>query len=788
MLISTYNLDRRVSAHRERELYAWTLLAAVALLLVLAWPFFAGDVYLADALGSFHLPSRAFYAQQIAKGEPFDWMPGLYSGFYLTGQGDAGTYHPLHWLLYRFLPFPAALGWEYLCSYPFMLAGMYLFLRRRLCRRDAAMLGSLIFTFSGFNVLHFVHPNAVAAAAHIPWLLAMIDIILVEAQRWKVSLAQAALSLLTGSQILLGCPQFVWISLLLEAGFTIFLVVSRRYAPRDGCETMPSCRVCIGCWRSSASLVVIGKAIGFLVGWLQLLPMLDSLCAPGQGSEPIAARTAGALSPLNLIQLVAPYLPIDRGFGPDSHEVSLYTGAVPLMLILWVVVRRGELGSLRRLAMATAGLGLAALLMAMVNVAQIVHLGNYLPALDWLESSTRYTVLFQFAVAVLASIGFVLVEREARQQYKLDRHLSAVLKESPAKVLWRQFELLGAVVLVSLAVAVAGLILQSVHRAASVSKVIVGPMLMASAALLVVASAKGVRGALIAMVLFTAADLGYYGLSAVLAEPAAPLHEIVAEAPVPPTTRVTSDLHATASPMADRVFAPTDGSKRVDNSVGNGLLLSGWSRTDGFPEHQPQRQLNYFSLPALRLSGTSWVHRNTATENIAGLIPHDENWLEVPGPLPKARLVTHVISSENPASDIGKIDIDSTALSEFSLALPPGNPGEAVILGSRPGCLNIKTSCATRQMLVVAESYHAGWRCTIDGAAQHVYRINGDFLGCIVEPGTSEVHLEFQPESLRRGFLTSLAGLGLIVCCLASGSSRRKLGFVEKVGIKRKTE
>ena len=272
------NLIPRVTAHGERDLFAWSLLAALILLSLLAMPFFAGGLYTADELGKFHLPARAFYAEQLAHGEAFDWMPDVYSGFYLTGEGQVGTYHPLHRFLYRFLPLRAALGWEYLCSYPLMLAGMYFLLRRRLRRQDAAMVGSLAFTFSSFNLLHFVHPNAVAAVAHIPWLLAMIDIVMVDAKRWKVALAQAFLALLTGSQILLGCPQYVWFSLLAETGFTLFLVVTRRYLPRDGCETMPTCRVCIGCRRNSSSRVIVAKGIGLLVGAVQLLPTLEALC------------------------------------------------------------------------------------------------------------------------------------------------------------------------------------------------------------------------------------------------------------------------------------------------------------------------------------------------------------------------------------------------------------------------------------------------------------------------------------------------------------------------------
>ena len=34
----------------------------------------------------------------------------------------------------------------------------------------------MTFTFSSFCLLHFVHPNAVAIVAHVPWLLWAIDL------------------------------------------------------------------------------------------------------------------------------------------------------------------------------------------------------------------------------------------------------------------------------------------------------------------------------------------------------------------------------------------------------------------------------------------------------------------------------------------------------------------------------------------------------------------------------------------------------------------------------------
>ena len=760
----------RVSAHSQRDLFAWSLLVALILLSLLARPFFSGGLYTTGDLGKFQLPARAFYADQLARGESFDWMPSVYSGFYLTGDGQVGPYHPLHLVLYGFLPLRTALGWDYLCSYPLMLAGMYWFLLRLLRRKDAAMVGGLAFTFSSFSLLHFVQPSAVAAVAHIPWMLAMIDIVIVDAQRWKVALAEAALALLTGSQLLLGCPQYVWFSLLTEAGFTIYLISTRRFLARDDCETMPTCQSCIGCRRNSALRIVVAKAVGLLVGAIQLFPTLEALWQ----SLP-ATAAPDTLHPVNLIQLVAPYLPLERVFGGNTPDLGLYVGAVPLMLALSVAVRRQELGGLKRLAQATAVLAGAALLLAMGSQLRCFAAQDSLPWAVRFFFSCRYTVLFQFAVAVLAAIGFTLVERDAREKYKLRRHLPLLLGKGRPTALWRHYEILGATVLASVAVAAAGLILQAGHQVAPVSRVVVGPLLMAAAALMLIAAAQGVRGALVGLILFMAADLGYYGLSCIWDESIAQPDGLAALFVAPPGTA------SSAATDGQRVFAPPVATGVGVVSIGNEMILAGWSRTDGYAGLAPSKLLDYCQLPALRVASTGWVHRDTATSRVEGLAPCDANWLRVPDPLPLVRMVTHVVPSDDPARDLAKIDVCREALCENALALPPGKPGTATLTQSGAGRMIVKVCCSTPQLLVIAESYHPGWRCTIDGSPSDVYRVNGDFLGCRVEPGSSDVHLEFRPESLSRGRIISWTGLGLICLCLASGFARRESGLVEKI-------
>ena len=301
---------------------------------------------------------------------------------------------------------------------------------------------------------------------------------------------------------------------------------------------------------------------------------------------------------------MAPYLPIERAFGGNAHELSLYVGAVPLMLALWVLVRRNDLGGMKRLAQATAALAVAALLLALGSQGPIHRLAEFVPWAAWFQFSCRYTVLFQFAVAVLAAIGFVLVEREAREKRRSSGTCPFLDGQSRAAALWRQFEVLGATVLVSLAVAVAGLILQSGHHVAPVSRVLVGPLLMAAAALLVIAAAQGVRGALVGMILFMAADLGYYGLSCTLDDPPPGSTTFGPDrgsaGRIRPTPRGPASLRSTR-----KSTGPAD----ETSTIGNQMTLAGWSRTDGYAALAPSKSLDYFQLPALCVASTRWVHR-----------------------------------------------------------------------------------------------------------------------------------------------------------------------------------
>ena len=160
------------------------------------------------------------------------------------------------------------------------------------------MLGSLMFTFCGFNLLHFVHPNAVAVIAHIPWLLWAIDIVLADARWSKVAGPRPAIALLTGSQLLLGYPQYIWFSLLAEASYAaVRHRTRRRRSPRRGCASGASCLECVGCGDADLAAADPGQGAGVLLGGVQLWPTFDALRHSTRQAADAAFAQVGSVHP-----------------------------------------------------------------------------------------------------------------------------------------------------------------------------------------------------------------------------------------------------------------------------------------------------------------------------------------------------------------------------------------------------------------------------------------------------------------------------------------------------------
>src|SRR5438270_89712 len=89
-----------------------------------------------------------------------------------------------------------------------------------------------------------------------------------------------------------------------------------------------------------AAPIVVWIGAGALIGGVQLLPTLEALGDSSRQAADGAFVGWGSLHPLNLVQLVAPYLFKTRVVGQNTHELGLYTGAVTVLLAAWGIANR----------------------------------------------------------------------------------------------------------------------------------------------------------------------------------------------------------------------------------------------------------------------------------------------------------------------------------------------------------------------------------------------------------------------------------------------------------------
>jgi hypothetical protein len=661
------------AGERDSRAIVWCVLVACALMLgFMTRPLFTRLLPFTGDLLHFHYPLRDFYSRALTAGQPFDWMPSLFNGLYLVGEGQLGGYHPLHLLLYRFLPLDRAFVLEVVAAYPFLFAGMLLFLRRW-CGLAPAAFGAMLFTFGGFSLSHGVHPNMVGVVAHLPWLLWAIHLS-VEATDWRRRASScAAIGLLTGSQLLLGHPQALWLSALAELAYAAVLLamspaMSKRWSPLA---------------------IVVGWLLGAGVGAVQLLPTLHAVSHSVRLGYDATFAESFSLPPVYLLQLFAPYLFWGRilrwNEAPGANdEFAVYGGAVALVLAAWWLASsaarrwRGETSTIDRFGLCVAAFGLLGLWLAIGSYGQLYHLQTLLPLVGRFRVPARFVLFSQFAIAILATL--------AVRQLLQPTTRSALASRAG----WAPWLAAGA------SVAVAGWFASTATAPATSQATVAiaaGPMLFIVAAALLTLALRGWRPALIALVIVAACDQAIYGLGGVIG-----WQDFIAR----------RELLALVS---EQRLIPPEAGRIAYAGFPNIYTLAGYRLLEGYVGLAPARQLDYASPQALRVAQVAFANeRFIASARQVAATPVGKKWYATPAPLPRARLLTHARVSTQPAVDLLDINVDNTALTAHAVTIGDGPVGEAKLVADEPGMLQIATLASTAQLLVIAESYDDGWR------------------------------------------------------------------------------
>ncbi|MCZ6785376.1 MAG: hypothetical protein O7G30_18920, partial [Proteobacteria bacterium] len=445
-------------------------------------------------------------------------------------------------------------------------------------------------------------------------------------------------------------------------------------------------------------------------------------------------RYGYSLPPLNLLQLVSPYLPASRYFRApgepgNPNEFGVYDGAVALALVVWVLMRLRSLGPRAPMALGLLGLLLVSVDLSLGRWGFLYQFQVQLPVVGLFRASCRYILLVHLAMAGLGALAFEDL-----------RNLLGRGAPIPARRLWP----LAIPPALGLAVAAAALspslrevtwLSAYVAQLAAWPWILLGPALAVLAALLLFAAARGGWWALPVLIVFSAADQGFYSSLYIFEEPPVSYQELRTPPPLPPP-----------DPMYRVHGGVTDFAEKTPNV----FTLWGYRLSNGYSGWHRDRELNYNALKPLRIAGVRWIYRNYLEEPKVDFVSN---------PMPRVRLVTRAIQSAAPQADLRSIDIEAIALVAAPVALEPGPPGRATLVEDRPGRITVATEAETRQLLILAEKHLAGWQVRIDGEPAELVRVYGDFMGAVVEAGRNEVRFEFAPASLRVGGALTLAGL-----------------------------
>ncbi|MCZ6463240.1 MAG: hypothetical protein O7A09_02795, partial [Proteobacteria bacterium] len=435
-----------------------------------------------------------------------------------------------------------------------------------------------------------------------------------------------------------------------------------------------------------------------------------------------------SLAPDDLVQLVSPYLFAERfyqspGAGGNTHELGSYAGAGCLALLVWLAARFRGLGERRRIVVGLLLVAWAGLDLSLGPHGLLYSIQVQIPLVGLFRAPARNILIVHLVLAGLAALAFD--ELSARQQRG---------ERGSARGLWI-LTVPTLVAVAAAAVATAGFTRWNAQLAAP-AWVWAGPLLAASAGVLVFAAARGRRWALPALMAFVAADQGFYGLSYAVEEPPVSYEEYRRRpAPLPPP---------------DPRYRIHGGTTRFEEHTPNIFALWGYRLINSYSGASARTYLDYRNAKPLRIAGVSWIYRNDREERTVQYLSD---------PLPRARLVGRVVVTSDPMSALESIDVATTAVVEERLGLEPGVPGRAVLVEDRPCLISVETSAASRQLLIVSERNLGGWVARVDGVPARVVRVYGDFLGCVVESGQHQVTFDLDPPSLRLGRNISLAAL-----------------------------
>jgi O-antigen/teichoic acid export membrane protein len=258
-----------------------------------------------------NLPWKTFIIEQLRAGRPADllWNPLTFAGVPFLAAGQHSALYPLS-ILFYILPLWQAYGIFSALQLGIAALAMFVFARVLGQRRPGAVVAAVAYAFSGFYIVSVNFTMMIAAAAWLPLILAMIEI-MIRKQEQKGPTAYSPVpyvlagALLVGVQMLAGHIEITY----------YVLLVSALYA---GWRLLGAWRR-LGTWRPLprlAAWLIVMVGLGLALSAVQLLPLYELVSQSfRQGSASLAQVRDWAWPSRQIVTFLLPDF-----FGNPTHH------------------------------------------------------------------------------------------------------------------------------------------------------------------------------------------------------------------------------------------------------------------------------------------------------------------------------------------------------------------------------------------------------------------------------------------------------------------------------------
>jgi O-antigen/teichoic acid export membrane protein len=363
---------------------------------------------------------KRFIVQSIKARQIPLWNPYIFAGLPFLAAGQHSALYPFSVLFY-ILPIARAYG--YFTVLQLFLAGLFAFIYARVIGlgRWGAAVTAITYMFSAFMIVSVVFTMIIAAAAWLPLLLAMIELIIKKVGENQGDASPPLLYVVLGA-VALG---FQLLAGHIEISYYVLLVMAFYAAIR----LWQLARVRKSSAGRAFLWIMVMVILGLALGAVQLIPLFELVSSSFRQDSAGYQQVVGwAFKPRRLIAFVIPDF-----FGNPSHhsyfdvfsrqavtvtrdyygnaintiywgiknyvEGGSYLGILPLLLALIAVFRR-------RNKYVWIFAGLAVISLAFVFGTPLYALLFYLlPGIKQLHSPFRWIFPYTLSVAVLAGIG-----------------------------------------------------------------------------------------------------------------------------------------------------------------------------------------------------------------------------------------------------------------------------------------------------------------------------------------------------------------------------------------------